>query len=144
MLPTAPSGLPDWERAIELNNENKYHAQLRAQRALTRARLGNHAQAAGEANALLEDRTISVERLYDAACVFALSAAAARDEGKLAGSYAARAVALLRLAMEKGYKDVEHLRSDPDLASLRSRKDFQQLVQEWKKSTTRSNESAKP
>jgi hypothetical protein len=47
---------------------------------------------------------------------------------ELAQQYADRAVALLRQAVAKGYKDVAHLKKDADLDGLRRRPDFQQLL----------------
>jgi serine/threonine protein kinase/tetratricopeptide (TPR) repeat protein len=46
----------------------------------------------------------------------------------LAGAYGERAVALLREAVRKGMPDPGQLRTDPDLAALRGRDDFQKLV----------------
>ena len=59
--------------------------------------------------------------MYDAACVFALSAATVRTDAAQAEAYAARAVALLRRAVAKGYKDIDHMRKDTDLDPLRKR-----------------------
>lgn len=56
-----------------------------------------------------------------------LPAAKRRD---LAHSYADRAMALLRQAVAKGYKDAAHLKKDKDLDPLRSRPDFQKLLAE--------------
>ncbi len=44
--------------------------------------------------------------------------------------YAARAVELLRQAVAKGYKDVGHLKKDPDLDAQRQREDFKKLLRE--------------
>ena len=63
------------------------------------------------------------------------AALAAQDAGlpeerrqALADEYGGRAVALLREAVDKGYKDLEHLKTDPELRPLRSRGDFEKLV----------------
>jgi hypothetical protein len=37
-------------------------------------------------------------------------------------------VALLRQAVTKGFRDAARLKADPDLAALRGRADFRQLV----------------
>jgi hypothetical protein len=71
-------------------------------------------------------------------CVFALSSAAAENDGKLAptdrtrlkAQYADRAMDFLRLAVAEGYQDASVLKGDPALAPLHSREDFQRLVQE--------------
>jgi hypothetical protein len=45
--------------------------------------------------------------------------------------YEGQAVALLRQAVQPGFHDLKYLKTnDPDLAPLRGRADFQQLVQE--------------
>jgi hypothetical protein len=75
---------------------------------------------------------------YDAACALALCVAVVESatqlpetqRTQLAQSFGERALAMLRQAVERGYKDVAHLKKDADLASLRSRADFQKLVQE--------------
>ncbi len=62
--------------------------------------------------------------------MFALSAAAVSGDDKQGEQYAARAVDLLRQAVAEGYKDVAHLRKDPDLDALRQRADFKKLLSE--------------
>jgi hypothetical protein len=70
--------------------------------------------------------------------VFALSSAAAENDGKLAladraklkAQYADRAVDFLRQAVAEGYRDAPALKDDQDLTSLHSRDDFQKLVRE--------------
>ena len=44
--------------------------------------------------------------------------------------YADQTMAMLRDAVAKGYKDVEHLRTNKDLDPLREREDFKRLVAE--------------
>jgi serine/threonine protein kinase/Tfp pilus assembly protein PilF len=46
----------------------------------------------------------------------------------LADSYAAEAVRMLREAIQRGYRDLKHLKEDPDFACLRSRDDFEKLL----------------
>jgi len=53
---------------------------------------------------------------YDLACARALS------------GEAGRAIEALRTAVEKGFHDAEHARTDPDLASLRDRDDFAKIL----------------
>ena len=43
-------------------------------------------------------------------------------------AYADKAIAVLRRAVAAGYKRVDSLRTDPDLAPLRSREDFQRIL----------------
>ncbi len=42
--------------------------------------------------------------------------------------HSVRAVALLNQAIEKGYKDVAHMKMDTDLDALRERDDFMTLL----------------
>ncbi len=48
----------------------------------------------------------------------------------LAQTYADRALATLRQAVQNGYKDLANLKKDKDLDSLRSREDFKKLLAE--------------
>ncbi|HLJ98244.1 MAG TPA: hypothetical protein VKU02_34110, partial [Gemmataceae bacterium] len=50
------------------------------------------------------------------------------ERSRLAQTYAHRAVATLQQAMQNGYKNVDHMKKDPDLDPLRPRDDFQILV----------------
>jgi len=47
---------------------------------------------------------------------------------ELSQSYADRALALLRQAVERGYKGAAHMKKDSDLEPLRTRKEFQKLL----------------
>jgi hypothetical protein len=49
---------------------------------------------------------------------------------ELVRSYADRAMAALRQALAKGYKDCAQLKKDKDLDALRGRDDFQRLLAE--------------
>ncbi len=44
--------------------------------------------------------------------------------------YAAEAMKMLRDAVAKGYKDIDHLKKDDDLKALLEREDFRKLVKE--------------
>jgi tetratricopeptide (TPR) repeat protein len=121
--------LEDLERALALGNGREQTA-LRLERARTWARLKDHARATTEANVLAQADDASAEDLYDAACVYALAATAAHDDPKQAEQYAARAVQLLRQGVAKGYREMEDLKNDSDLASLRERDDFRKLLSE--------------
>jgi hypothetical protein len=126
------------------------------------ARAGKHVEAARTANVVVEGRllgainafaganvltgigAVAVARelaeregpvatnLFNAACVFALCAAAAEKEiSLLADNYAARAMIFLGRARDEGYfagpEQIKQLDTDSDLKSLRRRKDFQEL-----------------
>ena len=47
--------------------------------------------------------------------------------------YADQAMAMLRAAVAKGYKDAAHMKKDKDLDALREREDFKQLLAELEK-----------
>jgi tetratricopeptide (TPR) repeat protein len=64
--------------------------------------------------------------IYDAACICAKAAAAA--DSLVAERHAATAVALLRLAIVRGYVDVGNLLQDADLAAVRPRANFAELL----------------
>src|SRR5262249_7041643 len=94
------------------------------------------AEALDPVEEVLKPENTDSATLYDAACFYALIAArAAKQAPKNTSSvraekYAMRAVALLRQAVQKGWKDFTHLKNDPDLNPLRSRADFQKLLQD--------------
>jgi tetratricopeptide (TPR) repeat protein len=127
--------LADLEAAAKIAQEQR----ARLKRATDLANKGQHAQAAAEATPLAEAKQASAGILYDTGCVYALCVAAVQKDAKMAAAereklaedYARRAIALLRRAVEAGFRDLPHLKTnDPDLQALRSRADFQQLVQE--------------
>jgi tetratricopeptide (TPR) repeat protein len=83
-------------------------------------------------------RKENAEDAYDAACIWARCVPLAEQDQKsaddkrreLAQRYGDQAMTLLREAMTRGYKDVEHMKQDDDLASLRKRADFQKALAE--------------
>ncbi len=72
--------------------------------------------------------------LYNAACFRAVTAAVCRavDKGETAARRARidadRAMAWLEQAVAAGMTDAVHMKTDPDLASLRDREDFKKLL----------------
>jgi eukaryotic-like serine/threonine-protein kinase len=130
--------LPDLDRVVDMSTPAQRRG-IELLRAATRARAGDHAGATGEANQILGAGKPSIVTLFDAARVYALSAAAAgRDADlptpkrqELAEKYAARAVALLaQCHMAGGFRkpaEVKRLRED-DLAPLKDRADFRKLL----------------
>jgi tetratricopeptide (TPR) repeat protein len=75
---------------------------------------------------------------YDAACALALCIPIVQKHEKLDAEkrkaavqfYGDKAMEMLRLAVEKGWKNAAHMEKDSDLDPLRSRADFQKLLQE--------------
>jgi serine/threonine protein kinase/tetratricopeptide (TPR) repeat protein len=72
--------------------------------------------------------------LYNAACGYALCVPLA-DTPEAKEKYAARAVALLRQAVAKGFKDATQMKKDADLGALRQRDDFKKLLAELEAAT---------
>jgi serine/threonine-protein kinase len=124
----------DWDRALELD-AGPARPFFRLQRAVSLTHAGDHAQAVSEADALAQAKDVNAPTLYDLACVCSLSSAAVKNDAKLADRYAARAVELLREAVAKGFKDIEHLKKDTDLDPLRGRDDYRKLLKELEEKT---------
>jgi hypothetical protein len=99
---------------------------------------GDHARATAEAEVVARLGGLGDTNLYNIACVFSRSSAAAAKDGKLTpadrtklkAQYADHAIEFLHQAVAQGFQNAAALKSDPDLAALRSREDFQKLVQE--------------
>jgi serine/threonine-protein kinase len=121
--------LKDCDRALEFDDGLHRH-QIHLFHASILARLKEHTRATAVADAVAGAKDASAGNLYDAACVYALSAAATRDDAKQAEQYAARAVELLRQAFSKGFKHVEHMKKDPDLDALQQQENFRKLLSE--------------
>ena len=125
--------LKDWDRALALDDGSN-RPMYRLQRALTMAHTGDSVRAVAEAEELTQGDQVSGGCFYDAACICALSSAGVIDDAKRKQSYATRAVAMLRRAQATGYfkdsQSVQHLKQDDDLAVLRARDDFQNLLKE--------------
>ena len=119
--------IKDWNRAIELDDGGQ-RATLQLDRASSLARAGEHAQAVVQAESIAAAKDVSASTFYTAACVHAQAAAAAKGDQSLCERYSKRAVELLRHAADTGYKDVAHMKKDPDLDPLRSRGDFKKLL----------------
>jgi hypothetical protein len=116
--------LRHWERALQLD-DGKDRRVLRLGRSISRAHLGgDHGQALAEAEALAGDADGPALEGMARLCALASAAVA----GDLREPYAARAVALLRQAVAKGYQDIVYLKEGTDLAALRERPDFQKLL----------------
>jgi serine/threonine protein kinase len=105
-------------------------------RAATFSAEANHARATDEAEALAKEQNLSAVHVYDIACLFSRSAAAAErdpklspaDRTRLKARYADRAMDFLRDALARGYRHPIAMRTDIDLDPLRSRDDFRKLI----------------
>jgi serine/threonine protein kinase/tetratricopeptide (TPR) repeat protein len=135
-----PDALADWDRALA-SDDGRMRSWLRLRRAMTRIRAKDYPQGIAEAEEVARDKGANGDTLYDVACVYSLAAATVREDMKLrspdrnhiAEDYAIRAVATLKDALGKGYKDLDHVKKDPDLQALHSRADFQELLGQQKK-----------
>jgi serine/threonine protein kinase/tetratricopeptide (TPR) repeat protein len=119
----------DWDEAVKLSLEPD-RPNFRLGRAASLVLAGQVGAALGEAEELAKLPQPLI--LYDAACVFAL-AANRQDTRQGAPSNeecAKRAVALLKQAIAKGWKNVDHMKKDDDLRALRGREDFKKLLAE--------------
>jgi tetratricopeptide (TPR) repeat protein len=103
---------------------------LRLARADALVRSGQHPRAAKEVEAVLGEPLFPKDGLFNAACIFALATGQETDRNH-AERYAQRAVQLLTKAQAAGFFKAADRRGlldrDPDLASLRGRKDFESL-----------------
>jgi tetratricopeptide (TPR) repeat protein len=123
--------IADWDKAVELSPESE-RAALRMNRAVSRVRAGQAVAAVEEAEELAKNSSADV--LYNAACVLALAAERENLDGSLLKEERAkRAMALLQQAVEKGWKDAEHMKKDDDLKALRERRDFKKLLADLEK-----------
>jgi tetratricopeptide (TPR) repeat protein len=130
--------LEDWEKAVELDGAGAFKS--RVGRAYALAHLKQHGRAIAEINALLEAKKDDAKTVWDAACIFSLSAAAAAQDGQLPSAqqnrlqeaYAGQAVTLLHKAKEARYfreeTNLRALKKDTDLGNLRSREDFKSFL----------------
>jgi tetratricopeptide (TPR) repeat protein len=105
-------------------------------RAVTFAAEGNHTRATAEAEALARQKDLSGVNLYDIACLYSRSSAAAErdpslspgDRTSLKARYTDRAMEFLRDAAARGYSHPVLMRVDHDLDPLRARDDFRKLI----------------
>jgi serine/threonine protein kinase len=101
-------------------------------------RQGQHRAATASALTMTGVRPEHAEDAYDAGCIFARCVPLAQADQKtaeaqrpvLAQQYGDQAMKWLRAAIARGYNDLEHMKTDDDLTSLRQRPDFQKLLAE--------------
>jgi serine/threonine-protein kinase len=118
----------DWDRALALD-DGSAGGEIRVGRAKTLARAGEVARASADAEELLKAGSLRGDALYDISCLFSLASAKAKEQAQ-AECYAGRAVTVLRQAVAKGFRDIEHIKKDSDLDPLRLRDDFQKVLRE--------------
>jgi hypothetical protein len=106
---------------------------MRVRLLLKEQKLSASVESAAKMKKLAGDK---VEQLYNAACAYALCAAAATDAkspvtgGLGSEKLAEQALVLLKQAVAKGFRNAAHMKQDKDLDALRDRADFQRLLAE--------------
>ena len=115
---------PDWDRAIELAPSDDRWT-VRADRALSRVKIGQTALSVAEVDELAALPNRSPEACYTFVCIYAIAGGKVAEKKQ---AYADRAIQLLTRAVNAGYRSAEHMKQDPDLNSVRHRDDFQRLV----------------
>jgi len=90
------------------------------------ARSGSVEDASREAERSLNGST-DPERLYETARLYSVMASQSADQK---ARYADRAIELLKQALTAGFSDKERTQSDAELAFLRERDDFKELVKQ--------------
>jgi tetratricopeptide (TPR) repeat protein len=124
----------DFDRVVELTPPAG-RGRVRAYRAEVLLRTGRVADAVAEADDLTGAGNPGapgaaeweLELWYNFACIYSVASASLPDKK---GEYGDRAMRLLRKAIELGFEDAAHLARDADLAPLRGRDDFRQLLAE--------------
>ncbi len=131
--------LVDWNRVVDLADGDK-RIQYRVERAVLLIRAGRRSQAIAEAYAFAADPKISQDVLYNTACILALGAepgAEALPLSTLASVAAAEirasdSIKILRRLRDAGFfnkpGNTGYLSEDTDFAFIRSRPDFQALL----------------
>jgi tetratricopeptide (TPR) repeat protein len=123
--------IKDWDRLIQFSPKGLQSA-YRTSRAISCARAGQTSVALDEAAAVAKSPSLHANSWYKLARVYALASKSAEKKKE----HAVRAMELLQRAVGAGYRDAARLKSDPDLDTLRGRKDFQQLVERLEKKGT--------
>jgi predicted RNA polymerase sigma factor len=125
--------IPQWDHAIALSPPAAQRG-LVIRRAHAVACSGAHEQAMNVVDRLEAERDLTANQSYDLACVCAQAAAVVGIVPAVKEAYALRAIALLRQAVQSGFRAFETLKNDRDLDSLRSRPDFKALLEALMKS----------
>jgi tetratricopeptide (TPR) repeat protein len=116
----------DWRRALELSDPPMAPKYRLGEAVSLAGGDRRHEPALKLAEELAREEGIAPNTLYGMACICAI---ASRDEAHRE-VYAAKAVALLRLAVDRGFDDDTAIRGDWDFRSLLQRPDFQAVIAE--------------
>jgi WD40 repeat protein/tRNA A-37 threonylcarbamoyl transferase component Bud32 len=135
----------DPPKGVVVNPEVKLPLEYRSGPVQAQAELlllkGDHAGAAKNAEALAKLALAGPTEVYNAACLTARCAPLVeKDEAltpekrqELVKSLSDRAMAHLRASVDKGFRNPRHIQNDPDLKSLRERRDFKKLLEDLSK-----------
>jgi serine/threonine-protein kinase len=141
--------LPHHQAALQANPKNPAYRHVYSTYLATLAEvllgLGEHQKAVATADELVELAYAPARDAYRAAGFVARCGPLARNDNKLtearrkelAQGYADRAMALLRKAVQHGYKDGAQMSKNAQLNSLHARDDFRRLLQELDPATRR-------
>jgi tetratricopeptide (TPR) repeat protein len=99
---------------------------------------GDYAQAVRQADAIARQEGLDLGNFWNLVLLYCNCAAAAgkdtkltsRERAKLQEDYGSQAVTCLRLAIDKGFRELALIKSNQELDPLRGRADFKRLVQE--------------
>lgn len=134
--------IPDWDRVVALENRPGLTGVRRLGLANALARTGAHKKATEELSKVAAMPDARGDLLYDVACIYSVSADAANADAhaapaartELADRYGRQAVESLKKLRTAGYfadrKHVDFLKQDADLRGLRTRSDFQKLLEQ--------------
>jgi hypothetical protein len=132
--------LADWDQALEFAADTQ-RTSWQFGRLATLARTENYSSAVGEADRLIKGVPISMQSAYEVSCIYAVAAqSAVQDTSRLESErqlqeqeYANAALAYLRVAVGKGYRNTSNLRRDKHLDNLTGRADFQVLLRDMER-----------
>ena len=139
-VPFLEKAQPHHEAAIKARPKNGTYRLFKRNNLQTLAQsylgLGDHARMATTADEMARFGYDPPNDTYIAACFLSRCISLAEKDAKLAEdkrkqlsqSYAEQALALLRQAATRGFRNVSRLKQEPDLAPLRARQEFKKLL----------------
>ena len=122
----------DWERGLAFSSarERPWLLVEKAKLLKTPTQLADTIR---EVGGRIHSLTGIADQWYDLACVYALASVKIPNMQR---EYSDRAVQVLRKAIQAGFNDASHISKDKDLESLRSREDYQTLLDQLSAKTT--------
>jgi len=140
-----PDAVDDWRHVVALY-ETPRRTFRWSELTLALVRAGRHTQADSELETLAQQPNLAEDTLYNMACAYSLCAKAVRqdetlssdEQSRLSEHCASQAMTLLTKAHGiAGFKDpswLQYLKTGEELNALRTRPDFQKLLQEVEQS----------